>query len=177
MNDTFLITGGAGFVGSHMALGLKRSYPASRVVVFDNLMRRGSELNVPRMLREGIEFIHGDVRLPADITKVGGFDVLIDAAAEPSARAGYDGSVDYLIQTNLNGTLHALEACRKNKAMFILLSTSRVYPHQALNQLPYEITSSRFSGTIIFGNSVTSPEEASQVYLPHVTLTSFVEVE
>ncbi len=55
-----LITGGAGFVGSSLARNLKRRYPAARVTVFDNLRRRGSELNLADFRKEGIEFVHGD---------------------------------------------------------------------------------------------------------------------
>ena len=47
-----LVTGGAGFVGAHLALAFKLRYPTARVVSLDNLKRRGSELNLPR-LREG----------------------------------------------------------------------------------------------------------------------------
>ena len=57
-----LITGGAGFVGSSLALRLKAEYPTRAVVAFDNLKRRGSELNLPRLRKAGIQFVHGDVR-------------------------------------------------------------------------------------------------------------------
>jgi len=39
------VTGGAGFVGSSLALALKRDFPSAQVKVLDNLKRRGSELN------------------------------------------------------------------------------------------------------------------------------------
>lgn len=59
-----LITGGAGFVGSSLALHFKSKFPNSKVVAFDNLKRRGSELNLPKFLEQGIEFVHGDIRNP-----------------------------------------------------------------------------------------------------------------
>jgi len=47
-HERILVTGGAGFAGSSVALALKRAYPRARVTAFDNLRRRGSELNLAR---------------------------------------------------------------------------------------------------------------------------------
>src|SRR5262245_49899406 len=57
-----LVTGGAGFVGSHLAIALKKRWPAADVVALDNLYRRGSELNLPRLESSGVVFHRGDVR-------------------------------------------------------------------------------------------------------------------
>ena len=62
-----LVTGGAGFVGSHLALCFKRDKPNCTVVAFDNLKRRGSELALRRLGKGGVEFRHGDVRNPEDL--------------------------------------------------------------------------------------------------------------
>ena len=56
MYDHVLITGGAGFVGSSLAVDLRRRFPALRVTAFDSLYRRGSELNLPRL--ERAQFAH-----------------------------------------------------------------------------------------------------------------------
>ena len=48
-----LITGGAGFVGSSLALHLRQACSDAAVVCMDNLYRRGSELNVPRLQKAG----------------------------------------------------------------------------------------------------------------------------
>ncbi|MDD5070035.1 MAG: NAD-dependent epimerase/dehydratase family protein [Candidatus Omnitrophica bacterium] len=146
------ITGGAGFVGSNIALNLKRDYSALEIVVLDNLVRKGSELNLPRLRAEGISFIKGDVRNLEDIQSVRGFDLLIECSAEPSVSAGYTTSPKYVVDTNLFGAINCLEACRTEKADFIFLSTSRVYPIEALSVLPlkeddlrFDIDSSRLS--------------------------------
>jgi CDP-paratose 2-epimerase len=87
------VTGGAGFVGSHVALSFRRLYPDAEIVAFDNLQRRGSELNVPRLRERSVVFVHGDVRQPSDLDQlVGEFDVMIEASAEPSVHAGMNGS-------------------------------------------------------------------------------------
>ena len=67
-----LITGGAGFVGSSLALMLKRDRPDVQVCALDNLKRRGSELALDRLRAHGVEFVHGDVRSPDDLAEAGG---------------------------------------------------------------------------------------------------------
>ena len=62
-----LVTGGAGFVGSNLALWLKRRDPDAHVTAADNLRRRGSETNVLRLRAAGIEFVHCDIRNPEDL--------------------------------------------------------------------------------------------------------------
>ena len=143
MPDRILITGGAGFVGSAIALELRRRYPQAKVVAFDNLRRRGSELNVPRLKAAGIHFVHGDVRQPSDLEAVA-CDLLIECSAEPSAQAGYGSAPDYVVETNLLGCYHCLNLARRTKADFIFLSTSRVYPTAILNSLSYRETENRF---------------------------------
>lgn len=124
-----LITGGAGFVGAALAAAFRRRPGGGdRVVVLDNLRRRGSELNVPRLRELGVDFVHGDVRNPSDLEDLPGhFDAVIDAAAEPSVHAGLRESPDYLLRTNLVGSLHTLEFARRRAGALVLLSTSRVY--------------------------------------------------
>jgi CDP-paratose 2-epimerase len=133
-----LITGGAGFVGSSLALMLKRDRSDVEVRAFDNLRRRGSELALERLKAGGVGFVHGDVRSPDDLAEAGPFDLLLECSAEPSVHAGYGGSPSYVVQTNLTGTIHCLEAARRHRADVIFLSTSRVYPIQKLRALPLE---------------------------------------
>ena len=140
-----LITGGAGFVGSNLAIKLKGKYPRSEIFVLDNLKRRGSELNLPRLKNAGINFIHGDIRNKEDFEEIGVVDLLIECSAEPSVLAGLDTSPSYLINTNLLGTINCLELARKNKATFIFISTSRVYPIKPINDLKFKEEATRFS--------------------------------
>ncbi len=130
-----LITGGSGFVGSNLAIAFKSRHPAFQVIAFDNLRRRGSELNLPRLQQARVDFIHGDLRNPEDLLPIGPLDVIIDAAAEPSVSAGISESPDYLVHTNFTGTYHLLEFARRFNAIFIFLSTSRVYSVPNLNRI------------------------------------------
>ncbi|MBP8129181.1 MAG: NAD-dependent epimerase/dehydratase family protein [Candidatus Hydrogenedentes bacterium] len=139
-----LVTGGAGFVGSCLALGVKARREGMRVVALDNLKRRGSELNLSRLRAGGVEFLHGDIRNPEDLEAAGKVDLILECSAEPSVLAGYDGSPQYVLNTNLTGTLHCLEHARRHGAALVFLSTSRVYPIETINRLPLEETSTRF---------------------------------
>ena len=103
-----LITGGAGFIGSNLAIALKLNFPAAEVVCMDNLYRRGSELNLPRLKAEGVQFHRGDVRKPSAFP-LGPFDFLVECSAEPSVLAGIDHAPDYLIQSNLMGAYYCLK--------------------------------------------------------------------
>ncbi len=145
MFSRILITGGAGFVGSNLSIRLKREFPTSSIVAFDNLHRRGSELNLPRLKQSGVDFIHGDVRRLEDFDALPAPpDLIVECSAEPSAQAGYGGSPAYLIHTNLTGAFHCLELARQSKSAFIFLSTSRVYPFPKLNRLRYTESPTRY---------------------------------
>jgi CDP-paratose 2-epimerase len=140
-----LITGGAGFVGSAMARYLKQTLSGSSVVAFDNLKRRGSELNLALLRESGIEFVHGDVRSRADLSELkGNFDLLIEASAEPSVHSGTGGSPDYVVETNLTGAFNCLDFARHCGSKFILLSTSRVYSIQPLRGIQLTEGQTRF---------------------------------
>lgn len=144
MSKQVLITGGAGFVGSALGLGLAQRYPDWQITALDNLKRRGSELNLPRLKQAGIQFIHGDVRNTEDLDPVAlKPDLILECSAEPSVLAGY-ASPGYVLQTNLVGTVNCLELARQTQADFIFLSTSRVYPIAYLNALEFTETETRF---------------------------------
>jgi CDP-paratose 2-epimerase len=140
-----LVTGGAGFVGSSLALALKGDNPEATVISFDNLHRRGSELMLSRLKAGGVAFQHGDIRNAQDLADVGACDLLIDCSAEPSVHAGYSTSPAYVIDTNLMGTINCLETARTHKADMVFLSSSRVYPIGPLRELPLIEEGERFA--------------------------------
>ena len=144
MTKNILITGGAGFVGSSMALQLKAKYPMYEIYVLDNLKRRGSELNIPRLKAANIHFVHGDIRNKEDFDGLPKIDLILEASAEPSVLAGIDSTPDYLINTNLSGTINCLNFATKNKSDFIFLSTSRIYPIETIESINFTEANTRF---------------------------------
>ena len=139
-----LVTGGAGFVGSSIAMMLRRDHNGT-VVALDNLRRRGSELALRRLAAAGADFIHGDIRNPEDLEAAGHADLIIECSADPSVSAGSDGDARYVVDTNLVGTFNCLEFARRHQSATIFLSTSRVYSISALRALPLGATVSRFA--------------------------------
>jgi CDP-paratose 2-epimerase len=124
-----LITGGAGFIGSHLA----RHFFArgDSVAVFDNLSRRGSERNLEwlQTVVPGLEFIRGDVREAAAIAAaVRGRDAVLHLAAQVAVTTSVtDPREDFEI--NALGTFNTLEAARASgkNPIFIYTSTNKVY--------------------------------------------------
>jgi CDP-paratose 2-epimerase len=147
MGKQIFITGGAGFVGSTLSIGIKERYPAYRVIALDNLRRRGSELNLSRLQAAGVEFVHGDIRNPEDLEGFSNLDIVIDASADPSVLSGITSPVIPLINANLNGTVNCLELAQKTGAAFIFLSTSRIYPIKNLEAAKFEELETRFQWT------------------------------
>jgi CDP-paratose 2-epimerase len=133
-----LVTGGAGFVGSNLALNWKQAFPETDVIAFDNLKRRGSEFSPARLAAGGVSFRHGDVRCPEDLDAVGAVDLMLECSAEPSVHAGYGQSPAYVVNTNLAGLINCLEHLRRTGGDLVFLSSSRVYPIAALRALPLE---------------------------------------
>jgi CDP-paratose 2-epimerase len=139
-----LITGGAGFIGSSLALALAERHSDWRIVACDNLYRRGSELNVPRLRAAGVEFVHADVRHSEELAQLGEVQAIVECCAEPSVMAALSGGSDRVVQTNLIGAYHCFELAARHGAQVVFLSTSRVYPVAAQERLAVRETETRF---------------------------------
>jgi len=147
LSKKILVTGGAGFVGSNLSIGLKKSNPDYQVIAFDNLSRRGSELNLKRLSKAGVLFIHGDIRNPEDLFGFNEIDFIIDASADPSVLSGINSPVLPLINSNLMGTVNCLELASRMNSAFIFISTSRVYPIKTLENANYQELETRYNWT------------------------------
>ena len=139
-----LVTGGAGFVGSAVCLLLRERHPGWKVTALDNLYRKGSELNLPRLESAGVEFSQGDVRSRDDLEKIDSIDVLVECSAEPSALSGIIDDPRFVVETNLMGAFNCLELARRDDAQFVFISTSRVYPYTRLSEVTLEESETRF---------------------------------
>ena len=143
--QNILITGGAGFLGSRLAIHLRNCYPNINITALDNLKRRGSEYNFQDLKRSGVVFIHGDVRNPEDLQAINPYDLIIDCCAEPSVLAGVADHPLGVINSNLLGTINTLELARQFGSRFLFISTSRVYDYKILNSLQLHSNKTRFT--------------------------------
>ena len=131
-----LVTGGAGFIGSHLVDRLM--VDGKNVTVLDNLSN-GSLKNLERWLgNERFKFIKGDLKKPRDAEKaVKGNELVFHLAANPEVRLGEtDPSVHF--QENLVATFNLLEAVRKSASAktFVFASTSTVYGEASVLPTP-----------------------------------------
>src|SRR5882672_8197784 len=136
-----LLTGGAGFIGSHLAEKLLKR--GDRVVVLDNFdpyydeaIKRG---NISAALRDSrYRLVTGDIRDAASIDalfKAEKFDAVVHLAARAGVRPSIAEPVLYT-DVNLNGTSVLLEACRRHgPGKFIFGSSSSVYGDS--NKVPF----------------------------------------
>ena len=127
MNErNIFVSGGAGFIGSHVIERLMNS--KANVVVFDNLSS-GSLHNISKWLgSSNLKLIQGDLLDQMMIEKsIRGCELVIHLAANPEVAVGYEDTTLDLKQ-NVICTHNLLEAMRKSDARTILFtSTSTVY--------------------------------------------------
>jgi dTDP-glucose 4,6-dehydratase len=120
-----LVTGGAGFVGSHLCARLVAE--GTEVVCVDNLCT-GSRANVLDLERHpGFGFVQGDVTEPGVLAGLPGrFDLVLHFAC-PASPADYLRLPLQTLDVGSTGTRHALERAGVDEARFLLASTSEVY--------------------------------------------------
>ena len=114
-----LITGGAGFIGSHLAEALVKG--EHEITVLDDLSN-GTIKNLESIHGE-YKFIRGDVANDGTITK--DYDVIYHLACWPRSRSFSNPFRD--VEVNVNGMVNVLEAARRSDAKVIFSSNSGIY--------------------------------------------------
>jgi len=146
---TVLVTGGAGFIGSHLVdFFIGRG---DEVRAFDNLSA-GTLSNIDIRIEEpNFNFVKGDLLRPEEVNAaIKGCDVLFHLAANPEVRSWKASPEDHFRQ-NIEGTYNILQASRELKNIDVLItSTSETYgsaqyvpideKHPMVGQSPYSAT-------------------------------------
>jgi dTDP-glucose 4,6-dehydratase len=115
-----LVTGGAGFIGSHF---VKRMLAAGEdVVVLDKFTYAGNPANLP----DGVDCRHGDIAAEEDVEGIGEVDAIVNFAAETHVDRSILGPEDF-VRTDVLGTLVLLQAAERLSARFVQVSTDEVY--------------------------------------------------
>jgi UDP-glucuronate 4-epimerase len=136
VGKAILVTGAAGFIGSHLAERLAQR--GDRVVGIDNFdayydpaLKRRNVAEISRSLGPGsFELAEGDLRDRAFVDGIftrGGFDAVVHLAALAGVRASIGNAALYY-DVNVGGTIHLLDACVAHGVrQFVFASTSSVY--------------------------------------------------
>ncbi len=136
MQKTLLITGGAGFIGSHAVRFFVNHYPDYSIVNLDKLTYAGNLENLKDVEgKNNYHFVKGDINDPDFVISLFNkfkFDGIIHFAAESHVDRSIHGPLEF-IHTNILGTVHLLEAARANwkedleDKLFYHISTDEVY--------------------------------------------------
>jgi NAD dependent epimerase/dehydratase len=124
-----LITGAAGFIGSHLTERLvARGAHVRAFLRYDSQNRIGHLADLPDDHRHRIEIVRGDLKDPEAVrAAVAGCELVLHLGALIAIPFSYQNPTDY-VQTNVVGTLHMLNACREaGVKRLVVTSTSEVY--------------------------------------------------
>ncbi len=142
----YLITGGAGFIGSNYAFRLLKR--GEQVTLYDNLSRRGAQANLQWLAstygKDAFRFVQGDVRDPALLTAAAyEADVIVHLAAQVAVTTSVE-QPRRDIEINALGTFNVLEAARLSpkRPIVVYASTNKVYG--ALDELVHEERETRY---------------------------------
>ena len=125
-----LVTGGAGFIGSHFLRYQLSHYPADRVVNLDCLTYAGNLANVADLASNPrYHFIQGDIRDADTVSEVlttHQIDVVVNFAAESHVDRSIEDPAPF-VSTNVVGVQVLLDACRRARVRLVQVSTDEVY--------------------------------------------------
>lgn len=169
--QSVLVTGGAGFIGSHLCdLLISKGYG---VVCVDNLLT-GSKKNIEKLLEKpNFEFID------ADITKMQ--DRLADESvnfifhlASPASPIDYQNYPEETLLANSMGTINILELAKKSGAKVLIVSTSEIYgdPLEHPQKETYLGNVNTFGPRSCYDESKRFAEAATYVYLTKYNLNA-----
>ncbi len=124
-----LVTGGAGFIGSHFVLRHREHYPDDTIVVLDKLTYAANKAYLDPVINR-IRFIEGDIAdvvLLSTIIQRYAIDAIVNFAAETHVDRSIQNAIPFM-HTNVLGMQSLIEVCRANPSVLLLhISTDEVY--------------------------------------------------
>ena len=135
-NKRFLVTGGAGFIGSNLVRHLLKNIPDSKITVVDNLSYAGNLYNLQGLPKSRLQFIKADINnTPLMKQLFKNADFVVHLAAESHVDRSIHQSSLIFLRSNVLGTRLLLEALREspNVELFLHFSTDEVFGTLPLN--------------------------------------------
>ncbi|MBT3834720.1 dTDP-glucose 4,6-dehydratase [Candidatus Peribacteria bacterium] len=135
-----LVTGAAGFIGSHFVLRHIENFSDDKIVVLDKLTYAADKRFLDPVL-DKIKFVEGDIadkNLVTEIVKENGIDTIINFAAESHVDRSISDASPF-IHTNVIGTQNLAEVCRDNDVFLFHISTDEVYGDLSDDEPPKKI--------------------------------------
>lgn len=163
--STILVTGGAGFIGSHLCKSLL--VDDRRVICVDNLIT-GSKKNIENLLQNpNFEFIEADVCDPDFLNHKSNIINQVFHLASPASPIDYQNHPEETLLVNSTGTLNVLNLAKKNKAKVLIASTSEVYgdPREHPQTEEYRGNVNTFGPRACYDESKRFAEAATYIFL------------
>ena len=132
-NKSILITGGCGFVGTNLAIYLKKELKNFSVYSVDNLKKTYSKFNLKILKDNKIINYKIDISSKKFLEIKKKFTFVIDCSADPAVENSRKESIN-VFNNNLKTTLNILEKSKKDKSNLIFISSSRIYPIDESNK-------------------------------------------
>ena len=125
-----LVTGGAGFIGSHFIRYMFEKYPEYYMINYDKLTYAGNLENLVSIQNtKNYRFIRGDINneeLLEYVVSTYEVEIIVNFAAESHVDRSISSSSEF-VTTNILGTQKLLDVAKKNELKFIQISTDEVY--------------------------------------------------
>tara|TARA_B100000963_G_scaffold224736_1_gene195960 strand:+ start:3085 stop:4101 length:1017 start_codon:yes stop_codon:yes gene_type:complete len=132
-NKSILITGGCGFVGTNLAIYLKKELKNFSVYSVDNLKKTYSKFNLNILKKNKIINYNIDISSKKFLKVKKKFTFVVDCSADPAVENSRKDSAN-VFNNNLKTTLNILEKSKKDKSNLIFISSSRIYPIDESNK-------------------------------------------
>ena len=159
-----LVTGCAGFIGSHLTEALlARGDSVVGIDCFNDNYGRAQKLSNLRVVRDwtGFEFVPIDLARGDLAELTDGCDVVFHLAGEPGVRSGWGPRYQQFVRTNVLATQHVLEAVKDQRTRLVYASSSSVYGDCPLRPTPEDAPAAPASP---YGQTKLSAEHLCAVY-------------
>ena len=126
---SIFITGGAGFIGSHICEEIFETFTKSKIIIFDKLTYAGNKLYIKNLLKSHrVQFIKGDMINYASYQKLlRGVDLAINVAAESHVDNSFTNPISFTLTNTVGAHTFLLNCINNNLKKIIHISSDEVY--------------------------------------------------